>query len=383
MTDRLKARLDPGVGLGRDAAHPVPRELLDLLRGIRRHGSLALARRDAGMSHRYACTLIERWETISGRRLAVLSRGRGSALTPFGLKLAGIDAWLHERVGARFARLSEELADYLDVPEAPPAPRLRLRASHDLAVLKLHERLAGQLAIDLRFQGGLASLDALAAGECDLAGFHVPDPPSLLGHLLPEYRSRLDEREYRYLRLLSRHQGMIVAHGNPQRIRSLADLLRPGLRLANRERGSGTRLLFDALLASQGVTPEAIEGYESEGLTHMATAARVRSGTADVAFGIEAAARAHDLGFVPVANEHYYLAAPIRSTAADALDTLARAADTVVFRRAIARIGGYDAAHVPARTTLARILGDRPSGGSGRHPDAGAAGRVTRRSRVP
>lgn len=380
MSGRLKARLDAGVSLGRDAAQPVPRELLDLLRGIRKHGSLGLARREVGMSHRYAHALIARWETITGRKLAMLARGRGSALTPFGLKLAGIEAWLHERVGARFASLSEELADHLDVPQEAAAPRLRMRASHDLAVLKLHERLAGQLAIDLRFQGGLASLDALARGEVDFAGFHVPDPPSLLGPLLPEYRSRLEGRGYRYLRLITRHQGMIVAHGNPRRIRSLADLARPGLRLANREHGSGTRLLFDALLAAHGIAADAIEGYESEGLTHVATAARVRSGSADVAFGIEAAARAHDLGFVPVANECYYLAARGGGAADDALDTLARAADTVVFRRAIARIGGYDVAHAPARVTLAQILGDRRARVSGTRPEAGVAPRPSSRT---
>lgn len=366
----LKARLDPGVSLGRDAARPLPRELLDLLRLIRKHGSLGLATREAGMSHRYALALIKRWETIAGHRLAVLARGRGSALTPFGLKLAGLDEWLHERVGAEFRHLSEELLRYLEVEQPAAVPQLRLRASHDLAVLKLHERLAGQLALDLRFQGGLDSLDALARGDCDLAGFHVPDPPTLLGPLLPEYRSRLEGHDYRYLRLVSRHQGMMVAHGNPKRIRTLADVARPGIRLVNREHGSGTRLLFDALLARAGVAHDAIESRESEEYTHMATAAKVRSGEADVAFGIEAAARAHDLDFVPVANEHYYLASHRDRAAEEALDTLARAADTVLFRRAIARIGGYDVARIPARATLAQVLGDRARRGADARPAA-------------
>jgi molybdate-binding protein len=40
----------------------------------------------------------------------------------------------------------------------------------------------------------------------------------------------------------------------------------------------------------------------------MATAATVRSGMADTAFGIEVAAKAHKLGFVPLVTENYYLA---------------------------------------------------------------------------
>ena len=361
----LKARLDPGIRLGRDALHPVPRELLDLLQRIRKHGSFGDAAREAGLSHRRALALIKTWETLAGRKLAVRTRGQGCTLTAFGVKLAGIEAWMHARVGAQFGQISLELASHLDEAEPPPAPRIRLHASHDLAVLKLHERLAGHLAIELRFLGGLDSLDALGRGECDLAGFHVPDPPSLLGALLPEYRRRLEGRDYRYLRLLSRHQGLMVAHGNPKRIRSLADLARPGLRFVNRERGSETRLLLDALIADLGVACEAIEGYASAEVTHMATAAKVRSGTADLAFGIEAAARAHDLDFIPVADEHYYVAAAATRPSGEALNALARAADTVQFRRVLSRIGGYDVARAPSRAPLARILTD-PQARSGR-----------------
>lgn len=364
----LKARLDPGLRLGRDVLHPVPRELIDLLQRIRKHGSFGQAAREAGLSHRRALALVKAWETICGRRLAIRTRGQGCTLTPFGVKLAGIDEWLHARVGAQFAHLSVELASHLEVTETAQPARIRLRASHDLAVLKLHERLAGHLAIDLRFEGGLASLDALGRSECDLAGFHVPDPPTLLGALLPEYRRRLEGRDYRYLRLLSRHQGLMVAHGNPKRIRSLADVARPGLRLANREQGSGTRLLLDALLAELGIERETIEGYGSAEVTHMATAAKVRSGAADLAFGIEAAARAHDLHFIPVADEHYYIAGVAARFAEDALDLLARTADTVLFRRVLSRIGGYDVARAPARATLARILTGTTARSSRAHP---------------
>ena len=94
--------------------------------------------------------------------------------------------------------------------------------------------------------------------------------------------------------------------GQPSRgrIRNLADVARLRLRFVNRERGSGTRLLFDALLASQRLKPSEIVGYDREEFTHMATAATVRAGMADVAFGIEAAARRtswHSSGWSPSA----------------------------------------------------------------------------------
>ena len=94
------------------------------------------------------------------------------------------------------------------------------------------------------------------------------------------------------------------------------------LRFVNRERGSGTRLLFDALLASQRLKPSEIVGYDREEFTHMATAATVRAGMADVAFGIEAAARVHQLAFVGLVTERYYLACRRSAPARIAVDTM-------------------------------------------------------------
>ena len=102
----------------------------------------------------------------------------------------------------------------------------------------------------------------------------------------------------------------MMTASNRRRIRNLADVARLRLRFVNRERGSGTRLLFDALLASQRLKPSEIVGYDREEFTHMATAATVRAGMADVAFGIEAAARAHQLAFVGLVTERYHLAWP-------------------------------------------------------------------------
>ena len=105
------------------------------------------------------------------------------------------------------------------------------------------------------------------------------------------------------------------------------------MRFVNRERGSGTRLLFDALLAREGLTPARIKGYENEEFTHMATAATVRAGMADAAFGIEAAARAHDLGFVPFVTEHYYIACARNTPARIAMDTMIATARGTAFGR--------------------------------------------------
>ena len=46
-----------------------------------------------------------------------------------------------------------------------------------------------------------------------------------------------------------RQQGFILPQGNPQGIRRLSDLVGDGIRFVNRQRGSGTRVLLDYLIA--------------------------------------------------------------------------------------------------------------------------------------
>ena len=65
-----------------------------------------------------------------------------------------------------------------------------------------------------------------------------------------------------------REQGLIVAAGNPMRIRDVSDLARPGLRFVNRQRGAASRTWLDRLLREGGIPPERIAGYDPERLIH-------------------------------------------------------------------------------------------------------------------
>jgi molybdate-binding protein len=85
-------------------------------------------------------------------------------------------------------------------------------------------------------------------------------------------------------------------------------LQRQGTRLVNRQPGSGTRLLLDHLLADKGLTGEAIEGYQTRvEHTHVAVAAMIAGGSADIGLGVEAVAQDFGLQFEPLVEEEYYL----------------------------------------------------------------------------
>ena len=280
--------------------------LLALLTALADEGALGNASRTAGMSYRSAWGLLRDCEQALGAPLVVMERGRGTRLTDFGVSLVQLDTAARlalDEVHAPWQRRLEALL--APVVRAVPE-RLRLAASHDLALADWVEH-GRRISFDLFWRGSEEALASLGRDECDIAGFHVPE--SWTAAQLASWLGRwLKPAQHVCLPLMRRCQGLIVARGNPHRLQTLADASKRGLRMVNRQRGSGTRSLIDQLLAANGLRPENIAGYAHEEFTHEAIAATVAAGQADVGFGIEAAAARYDLGFVPVVWERYGLA---------------------------------------------------------------------------
>ncbi len=142
--------------------------------------------------------------------------------------------------------------------------------------------------------------------------------------------------------LCERQQGLIVPRSNPKAVSSFADLARPGIRMVNRQAGSGTRALLDYHLHKLGVSVESILGYGDEVSTHLAVAEAVARGSADAGLGVLAAARAFGLGFVPLANERYDLVLTARDRTTPPLNWLLDHVKGAEFRRIAGHLGGYE-----------------------------------------
>ncbi|MBV9582460.1 MAG: molybdopterin biosynthesis protein [Chloroflexi bacterium] len=218
--------------------------------------------------------------------------------------------------------------------------------SHDLALDLLSNALARRTpgaSLASANVGSLGGLLALARGEAHLAGSH------LLDEATGEYNVSYIQRHLAgvavvLVHLAGRVQGLILPKGNPRGLRVLEDLAQPGIQFVNRQRGSGTRVLLDYRLRQLGITAETIGGYEREQYTHLAVAADVAGGAADVGLGILAAARALDLDFVPLFNEQYQLVIPRHHYESDVLaPVLSILADTS-FQSEVNALGGYDVA---------------------------------------
>jgi molybdate-binding protein/predicted nucleic acid-binding protein len=192
--------------------------------------------------------------------------------------------------------------------------------------------------------GSLDGLLALRRGEAHLAGCHLLDEETG-AYNLPHVRRLLAPHGVRAVLVgfVMRVQGLLVARGNPKRIEHIADLARPDVRFANRRPGAGTRVRLDHALQVAGIAPDRVAGYEHELPSHAAVAAAVAAGAADCGLGIQAAAQAHGLGFVPLFEEEYDLVIPVEhyeSALLAPLLALLRRPDGELLQ-AVAALGGY------------------------------------------
>jgi putative molybdopterin biosynthesis protein len=217
----------------------------------------------------------------------------------------------------------------------------------DLAASALRER-DPRLTLASSNVGSLGGLTALRDGLCHLAGSHLLDPATG-AYTLPYVDRLLPGRDLAVVRLTHREQGLIVAPGNPLELAGIEDLVRPGLRYVNRQRGAGTRVLLDHELARRAIEPAAVHGYEREEHTHLAVAAAVAADRADCGLGVLAAARAFGLDFVPVAKEPYDLVLERQTANDDLVAPLWELLDSPAFRAEVEGLGGYDTGEMGRR----------------------------------
>jgi molybdate transport repressor ModE-like protein len=353
----------PSLGLdlvwkaGRQPKRSVEPELFALLDAIKNTGKLTAATEQVGMPYRQAWGLITAWSERMGQPLVAKEQGRGTQLTALGEKLL----WLRERINARLtphlesaaSEVEQQLAEVLK--EANPA--LTMFASHDLVLAELRELLRTRPGpkLDVRFVGSLESVVALCKGRCELAGFHIPE--GMLGReILRKYEPWLKPRAQRVIHFVRRRLGLIVAARNPLGIAALPDIVAKQARFINHQRGSGTHLAFDRMLLEAGIDRAEINGYYTEEFTHLAVAAAIASGVADVGIGIEAAARRLKLDFIPLFVEDYYLLGKretIERADVAAIVSILQSAD---FAALVAAIPGYDAARAGETRAVSDVL---------------------------
>jgi len=218
---------------------------------------------------------------------------------------------------------------------------LMFTGSHDLSLDVLAEYISGH---DSRLAasnvGSLGGLISLARGEAHACGSHLLDVET--GIYNDSYiRRYLPGVPVMVFSWAQRVQGLIVPRQNPLHIHTLADLTRTDITFSNRQRGAGTRVLLDYHLKKAGILPREIHGYNDEEYTHLGVAAAVFSHRADCGLGIQAAADALNLDFIPLFNETYEIIIPADLLEHPGVKLMIAATRDSAFKDHISQLPGY------------------------------------------
>jgi putative molybdopterin biosynthesis protein len=200
-----------------------------------------------------------------------------------------IDRWVTEHTAYPPGGLMQPLLDRL----------LVLQGSDDWLLGRVVDRYQARFAaaVPTAAVGSLSGLAALGAGQAHLASCHVAPSVAQGYAAAPTF----------LFGLFSREQGILFDRRRSG-IDGLAALCRPGLRVAQRQAGSGTFRLVERLLSEAGLAPawDPVGPFSS----HLELALAIRSGLADAGVGIRVAAALTGLDFVPLAQERFDLAIP-------------------------------------------------------------------------
>jgi len=220
------------------------------------------------------------------------------------------------------------------------APLLGLLADH------VGRRGRGPRATWLAADSGRA-LQMLAEGLVHVAGLHLVGSDVPGGHRDVVKAHLPASNRWEVLHLTRWQQGLVVAPGNPLGLRGVGDLARAGLRVVGRAEGSGAQRLLQRLLAPAPVpTPVAIAGGHDE------VARMVRWGVADVGVAIEAAALAHGLHFLALAEERFDLVVRRDQLGRAAVEELLATLGHASFRAEARHLPGYDLREAGHATTV-------------------------------
>jgi putative molybdopterin biosynthesis protein len=258
-----------------------------------------------------------------------------------------LDKWRTERQNS-----IERVENFL--PKNKHSRTIRFVGSHDIALnilVILLRQYKKDVDVEYVHSGSLGGLIALEQEQADLAGIHLLDEDTG-EYNLPFVKRILPGREIAIVNLVYRIQGLMLAPGNPKKIKSLTDLRRSNVVFVNRQKGSGTRVLLDIQLKRQGISPQKIKGYNVELDNHLTVGSAIAQGKADVGLGIEAAAQSCGLDFLPLFRERYDLVIPSPIFKTELIASLIQIINSEKFKRIVNQADGYDTSETGKTTVV-------------------------------
>ena len=187
--------------------------------------------------------------------------------------------------------------------------------------------------------GSMGGLKALKQNLCHIAASHlIADNEEYNFPFLKDEMNQMPA----VVNFSLREQGIIVQKGNPKNIHSVKDLGNQGIKIINRQLGTGTRQLFDKELKKSGLKGETINGYENSLSRHMDIGLQILTNKADAGPGIRPVASILGLDFIPVCWEKFDLLITKEKFFDQGIQLFLSLLKGKVIHAAAEELGGYD-----------------------------------------
>src|SRR5512137_1161897 len=113
-----------------------------------------------------------------------------------------------------------------------------------ISVLLRHLQREGVEAV-VAYRNSSQSLELLKQSMIHIAGSHLRDEATGESNL-PAVRKHFPKGSVAVISYAIWEEGIVVARGNPKKIKGISDMARKDITIVNREAGSGARLQLDA-----------------------------------------------------------------------------------------------------------------------------------------
>ena len=275
---------------------------------------------------------------IAGKLVASpMERGAGAVAS-----LAKADGMLT----VPFDREGIESGEEVEITLLKPIEEIRralvVTGSHDPMLDLIGDRMRQETDFFLSSThvGSMGGIMGLMRNEAHVAPVHLLDTET--GEYNTSYVEKYFKGDVTLIKGVKRTQGILVQKGNPKGVAAVSDIAKEGVSYVNRQKGAGTRILFDFLLQEAGLTQDRIYGYENEEYTHTAVAAQIAGGNADAGMGIYAAAKIFDLDFIPIAEEEYDFLVKTDTLNHPAVQAFLEVLRSDALKNSLKELGGYE-----------------------------------------
>jgi len=226
---------------------------------------------------------------------------------------------------------------------AAPQPAPRADADRPLVAAGGHDPLLEWALRESRsgiagfFDGALDGLQRAQAGDCIVAGLHIPEEG---GWNVSAVAARFTGEPWVLVEWAKRQRGLVMRPDLARR----PDCLRAarGLRFQSRQAEAGSELVLDKLLAAEKMKRADLRLVDAVERSETDLALAISDGRADVGLGIAAAARQFKLDFAPLIEERFDLLVWRKAWFDPPFQKLAAFCLSPAFQEKAKALGGYD-----------------------------------------